>query len=58
MLKRKDYLKKTFRKIKLLFVATSRARKPLIANSDTKLIDCISDCCANILKDNVPLNDQ
>ena len=58
MSKRKDHLKKTFRKIKLLSVATLRARKQLIANGDRELIDCISECCANILKGNVPLNDQ
>ena len=58
MPKRKDHLKKTFRKIKLLSVATPRARKQLIANGDRELIDCVFECCANILKDNVPLNDQ
>ena len=58
MPKRKDHLKKTFRKIKLLSVATPRARKQLIANGDRELIDCVSECCANILKGNVPLNDQ
>ena len=58
MSKRKDHLKKTFRKIKLLSVATPRARKQLIANGGRELIDCISECCANILKGNVPLNDK
>ena len=58
MPKRKDHLKKTFRKIKLLFVATLRARKQLIANGSREFIDYVSECCANILKGNVPLNDQ
>ena len=58
MPKRKDHLKKTFRKIKLLSGATPRARKQLITNGDRELIDCISECCANILKGYVPLNDQ
>ena len=58
MPKRKDHLKKTFRKIKLLSVATPRAHKQLIANGDRELIDCVSESCANILKGNVPLNDQ
>ena len=58
MPKRKDHLKETFCKIKLLFGATLRASKQLIANGDRELIDCISECCANILKGNVPLNDQ
>ena len=58
MPKRKDHLKKTFRKIKLLSVATPRVRKQLIANGDRELIDCVSECCANTLKGNVPLNDR
>ena len=58
MSKRKDHLKKTFCKIKLLSVATPRARKQLIANGGRELIDCVSECCANILKGNVPLNDK
>ena len=58
MSKRKDHLKKTFRKIKFLSVATSRARKQLIANGGREIIDCVSECCANILKGNVPLNEK
>ena len=58
MPKRKNQLKKTFHKIKLLSVATSRARKQLIANGDRELIDCVSECYVNILKGNVPLNEQ
>ena len=58
MPKRKDHLKKTFCKVKLLSVATPQARKQLIANGDRELVDCVSECCANILKGNVPLNDQ
>ena len=43
MPKPKDHLKKKFRKIKLLSVATPRARKQLFANGDRKLIDCVSE---------------
>ena len=57
MPKRKDHMKNTFRKIKLLSVATPRARKQLIADGDRKVIDCVFECSANILKDNVPLSD-
>ena len=58
MPKRKDHLKKTFRKIKLLSVATPWARKQFIAHGNRELIDYVSECCANILKGNIPLNDQ
>ena len=58
MPKRKDHLKKTFRKIELLSVATPRAHKQFIANDNRELIDYVSECCANILKSNIPLNDQ
>ena len=58
MPKRKNRLKKTFQKITLLAVATPRARKQLIVNGARELIDCVSDCCANMLKGNIPLNDQ
>ena len=58
MQKQKDHLKKSFHKIKLLFVATPPARKQLIANGDRELIDCVSECCTNILKGNVPLNNR
>ena len=58
MSKQKDHLKKMFRKIKLLSVANPRVRKQLIANGGRELIDCVPECCANILKGNVPLNDK
>ena len=58
MPKRKDHLKKIFRTIKLLSAATPRARKQLIANGDSELINSVSECCANIVRGNVPLNDQ
>ena len=58
MPKRKEHLKKTFRKIKFLSVATPHARKQLIVNGDRELIDCVSEYCANILKGNAPLNDK
>ena len=58
MPKRKNQLKKMFHKIKLLSVATPRAQKQLIANGNRELIDCVSECCVNILKSNIPLNEQ
>ena len=58
MSKRKDHLKKTFRKIKLLSVTTPRARKKTHCKQRQELIDCVSECCAHILKGNVPLNDK
>ena len=57
MVKRKDNLKITLCKIKLLSIATPLARKQLIANSDRELIDGVSDWGASILKSNIPLND-
>ena len=58
MPKRKNQPKETFYKIKLLSAAIPRARKQLIANGDKELIDCVSECCVNILKGNIPLNEQ
>ena len=48
-------LKNTFETVRFLSVATPRAQKKLIKKGDKKFINCISECCLNILKGNVPL---
>ena len=48
-------LKKTFEKVRILSLATPQARKQLVHEGNRELIDCVSECCANILKGNVPL---
>ena len=46
---------KTFQKIKLLSLATPRARKHIIREADKSLVDAVSECCLNVLKGHVPL---
>ena len=46
---------KTFQKIKLLSLATPRALKHIIREADKSLVDAVSECCLNVLKDHVPL---
>ena len=46
---------KTFQKIRLLSLATPRARKHIIREADKSLVDAVSECCLNVLKGHVPL---
>jgi hypothetical protein len=48
-------LKKTFEKVRILSLATPRARKRLIKKGGKEVVNCVSECCVNILKGNVPL---
>jgi len=48
-------LKKTFEKVRILSLATPKARKQLIQNADRETVNCVSECCMNVLKGNVPL---
>ena len=51
-------MKKTFKKVRLLSLATPQARKELIRKGNRELIDSVCECCLNVLKENVPLNSQ
>jgi hypothetical protein len=51
----KKKLRKTFEKVRVLSLATPKARKELIQKGGKEVIGCVSECCANILKGNVPL---
>ena len=54
----KKRMKKTFKKVCLLSLATLQARKELIRKGNRELIDSAYECCLNVLKGNVPLNSQ
>ena len=51
-------LAKTFEKVRILSVATPKARKRLVCEGNREIVDCISECCANVLKGNVPLTSK
>ena len=52
---KKNRAKKTFQKVRLLSLATPRARKHIIRDADNSLINALSECCLNVLKGHVPL---
>ncbi len=54
----KKRMKKTFKKVRLLSLATPQARKELIRKGDREFVDSVCECCLNVLKGNVPLNSQ
>ncbi len=49
-------LQKTFEKVRILSLATPRVRKQLVQQGGREIVDCISECCVNILKGNVRLS--
>lgn len=51
----REKLEKTFEKVRLLSLATPKARKSFVCEGNREIIDCISECCANVLKGKVPL---
>ena len=52
---KKNRARKTFQKVRLLSLATPRARKHIIRDADKALINALSECCLNVLKGHVPL---
>ena len=50
-----EKLRKIYDKVRLLSLATPRARNQLIRCADRDLIHCISECCVNVLNGRVPL---
>jgi hypothetical protein len=52
----KRKLEKTFQKVRILSLATPKARRQLVRDGDREVIDCISECCVNILKGRVHLS--
>ena len=50
-----EKLRKTYDKVRLLSLATPRARNQLIRCGDKELINCVSECCVNVLQGKVPL---
>ena len=48
-------LEKTFQKVRLLSLATPKARQRFVCEGKREVVDCISECCANVLKGRVPL---
>jgi hypothetical protein len=49
-------VRKTFEKVRILSLATPRARKQLIQKGGKETVKCIAECCHNILEGNVPLD--
>ena len=49
-------LRKTFEKVRILSLATPCVRKQLVQQGGREIVDCISECCVNILKGNVRLS--
>jgi len=56
--KQRSKLKKTFEKARILSLATPNVRKQLICDGGRDAIDCVSECCLNILKGRVPLTSE
>jgi hypothetical protein len=53
---KKSKLQKTYNNIKLLSLATHKARKQIIRHGSKDLINSICECCHNILKGHVHLS--
>ena len=51
-------LKQTFEKICLLSLTTPRFRKQLVEKGGKNIVDCLSECCVNVIKDNVSLTSK
>ena len=54
----REKLEKTFEKVRLLSLATPKARKSFVCEGNKEVIDCLSECCANVLKGKVPLTSR
>jgi hypothetical protein len=54
----KKKVKKTFEKVRVLTLAKPSVRKQLIQKGGREIVNCVSECCHNILKGNVPLTDK
>ncbi len=53
--RRRQHIRQTFKKVRLLSLATPKARRQIVAEGDRELIDSLCECCANILRGIVPL---
>ena len=47
---KKNRVNKTFQKVRLS-LATPRTRKHIIRDADESLLNALSECCLNVLKD-------
>ncbi len=54
--KKTSKLRKIFEKVRILSLATPRVRRQLIQRGGREIVDCVSECCVNILKGNVQLS--
>ena len=52
---KKNRTNETLQKVRLLSLATPRARKHIIRDADKSLINSVSECCLNVLNGHVPL---
>ena len=48
-------VKKHLPELRVLSMCTPRQRKAYLKHANKSLIDCLSECCVNTLKGNVPL---
>lgn len=55
---RKKDMQKTFNKVRLLYLATPRARHQIVRAGDRALLDSICECCVNVLNGVIPLTDE
>ena len=53
--KKTSKLRKTFEQFRIISLATPCVRKQLVYQGGREIVDCISECCVNILKENVHL---
>lgn len=49
---------KTYDKVRILTLATPRARKSVIRDADENLLNAVSECCLNVLHGRVPLTSK
>jgi hypothetical protein len=55
---RKKDMQKTYNKVRLLYLATPRARQQIVRAGDRELLDSICECCVNVLNGAIPLTDE
>ena len=53
--KKRVAIKKTFEKVRILNLATPKARQEIVRAGNKQLLDCISECCLNVLNGTIPL---
>ena len=55
-MKKSPLIKKHGSKVMAMMQATPQTRKKLVKDSPSEVINCVSECCQNVLKGNVHLS--